>query len=57
MEGCAVTDSGYDRNCNQRANAGDLPEPLAGWIGRSSLFNLRVHSNDLLSEIPPLGPK
>jgi hypothetical protein len=30
MEGCAVTDRGDDRSCDQRANARDLPEPLAG---------------------------
>jgi hypothetical protein len=34
MEGCAVTDRGYVRCCDQRANAGDLSEPLTGWIGR-----------------------
>jgi hypothetical protein len=34
-EGCAVTDRGHDRSCDQRANAGDLPDPLAGWIGRT----------------------
>lgn len=51
MDGCAVTDRGYDRSCDQGANAGDLPESLAGWIGGSNWVNLRVHNNDLMLEI------
>ena len=57
VEGSAVADSGHDRGCDQRADTGDLSEPLAGWVGRGDLFDLRVHRNDLLFEILPLAPE
>ena len=56
MRGCAVADRSDDRGGHWRADAGDLSEPLAGWIGRDDLFDLFVHRNDLL-QILPLAPQ
>ncbi len=57
MKGRSVADCGDDRGRNQGAYAGDLPESLAGWIGRGDLFNLFVHRDDLLLQVLPLAPQ
>src|SRR5277367_1270656 len=57
MEGRSVADRSDDRSRNQGAYAGDLPESLAGWIGRGDLLNLFVHRDDLLVQVLPLAPQ
>ena len=38
-EGCAVTDGGHDRGCNQRSDARDLPQSPTRIITRSDPFH------------------
>src|SRR5258707_11356960 len=56
-EGCAVTDGGHDRGCNQRSDARDLPQSLTRSIARSDPFHFVVHLHDLKLQILPLAPQ
>ena len=42
---------------DQGTYARNLPESLAGWIGRSDLLHLFVHRDDLLLQVFPLAPQ
>ena len=57
VKGRSVADCGDDRGRNQGTYAKDLPESLAGWIGRSDLFHLFVHRDVLLLQVFPLAPQ
>src|SRR3984957_17541711 len=49
--------SGRLLRCRWRADAWDLPQSLAGWIGGGDLFDFCVHRSNLLFEIFPLAPE
>src|ERR1700722_12119373 len=49
--------SGRLLRCRWRADACDLPQSLAGWIGGGDLFDFCVHRSNLLFEIFPLAPE
>src|SRR5260370_38613651 len=46
-EGCAVTDGGHDRGCNQRSDTRNLPQSPTRFIARSDPFPFVVHLHDL----------
>ena len=56
-EGCAVTDGGHDRGCNQRSDARDLPQSPTRSIARSDPFHFVVHLDDLKLQVLPLAPQ
>src|SRR5258705_7738906 len=56
-EGCAVTDGGHDRGCNQRSDARDLPQSPTRSIARSDPFHFVVHLHDLKLQVLPLAPQ
>jgi len=56
-EGCAVTDGGNDRGCNQRSDARDLPQSPTRRIARSDPLHLVVHLDDLKLQVLLLAPQ
>src|SRR5258707_13288560 len=54
-EGCAVTDGGHDRGCNQRSDARDLPQSPTRSIARSDPFHFVVPLHDLKLQVLPLA--